>query len=67
MCLRLRVEPVRQPAGGASRLCRIHRAEANGVAGAGLGEQRKIGADDGRDHRIAARRLVIDMQDDQSA
>ncbi len=66
MGLQVELEPAGHPPPRAGRLLRVDGTEANGVPGPRLGQQWEVGIDDGRNHRVTAGGLVIDVQDDQS-
>src|SRR5256714_5714394 len=60
-------EPTRDPPPGPGCLVQANWSEANRIAWTRLGQQREVGADDGRNHGVATGRLMIDVQDDQVA
>src|SRR5438552_16598436 len=47
------IEPTRDPPPGPGCLVHANWSEANRVAWTRLGQQREVGADDGRNHRVA--------------
>src|SRR5205807_1773211 len=61
------IEPTGDPPPGPGRLVHANWSEANRIAWTRLGQQREVGADDGRNHGVATGRLMIHVQGDQLA
>src|SRR3984893_605599 len=67
MGLQVELEPAGQPPPGAGCFSRVDDTKADRVGRTSLRQQWQVRRDHGRDHRVAAARLVIDVQDDQPA